>query len=96
MQEDVTVNSLPINNEQIQQAVININVHIPNVTVVVNGIQDNTQPNSKRLNEVTKLVIEQVNEKYFADHWCYVQQQNVFDDELEHFSNIRLNYYNIN
>ncbi len=55
-QEDVVIGSLPINNEQVQQTVLNINVHIPNITVVVNGIQDNTQPDSKRLNEVTKLV----------------------------------------
>src|SRR5688572_11465347 len=55
--EDIVIGSLPINNEQLQQAVMNINIHVPNLDLLLNGVQDKTKPNLKRLKELTALVI---------------------------------------
>lgn len=92
--EDVVIGSLPVSNEQVQQAVANINIHVPNLIIKANGMQDISQPNLKRLNELTALVWGIVDEKYYSEYWFYVQQQNLFEDPgtNEHYSNIRVNF----
>lgn len=97
-QEDIIVGSLPISNDDIQKAVLNINVHVPNLIVNISGAQDNTQPNLARLNELTRLVWQLLDNQFFNGYWFYVQQQNLFADEQtnEHYSNIRLEFYSIN
>lgn len=96
--QDIVVGSLPINAEQIQQAVMNVNVHISNLKISINGVQDNSQPNLIKLEEVTALVIEGLKDKVFSDYWFDIQQQNLFADEAtnEHYSNIRINFYSEN
>lgn len=96
--QDIVVGSLPINAEQIQQTVMNVNVHIPNLKISINGAQDNTQPDLVKLEAVTAMVIEGLKDKVFGDYWFDIQQQNLFADEAtnEHYSNIRINFYSEN
>ncbi len=96
--EDVVIGSLPVNNDQIQQAVLNINVHVPNLKMTIEGKQDNTQPDTARLKLITGIVWQAIDDKFYADHWFYVQQQNLFEEELtnNHYSNIRVNFFSIN
>jgi hypothetical protein len=94
--EDIVIGSLPVNNEQVQQAVANVNVHVPNLSISTGAGIDTTQPNTKRLKEITDKVIHLLDEKYFDSYWFYVQQQNLFEDEQDHYSNIRLNFYSEN
>ncbi len=96
--EDIVIGSLPINFEQIQQAVININIHVPNLSINIGGVQDKTKPNLKRLKELTALVIGIVDDKYYSDYWFNVQQQHLFEEQgaNEYYSNIRLNFFSEN
>lgn len=96
--EDIVVNSLPINFEQVQQAVLNVNIHVPNLELNINGVQDNTQPNLARLETITDLVITAVKDHVGSDYWFFIQQQNVFpSDPLgEYYSNIRINFFSEN
>ena len=96
--EDVVIGSLPVTGEQIQQGIVNINIYVPNLTVKLNSIQDNSHPNHQRLKTLTALVIEAVDEKYYSDYWFFVQQQSLFESETgnEHYSNIRLEFYSEN
>ena len=92
---DVVVGSLPINAEQIQRTVANVNVHVPNLKLSISGVQDGTQPDTVTLKTVTSLVIEALTDKAFADYYFDVQQQVLFKDETtdEHYSNIRINFF---
>ncbi len=96
--EDVVIGSLPVNNDQLQQTVPNINIHVPNLKLTKGTIQDNTQPDTKRLKTLTALLVTKLDDKTFDDYWFEVQQQTLFSDEEtnEHYSNIRLNFYSIN
>jgi hypothetical protein len=94
--EDIVIGSLPVNFEQIQQAVANINIHVPNLVIKVGTTQDNTQPNNKRLKQLTNLVLGIVKEGIGSDYWFELQQQNTFSEDQEHYSNIRLNFYSEN
>lgn len=95
---DVVVGSLPINAEQLQRTVVNVNVHAPNLKLSINGIQDNTQPDVATLKTITALVISALTDKAFTDYYFDVQQQVLFKDETsdEHYSNIRINFLSEN
>jgi hypothetical protein len=95
--EDVIVGCLPVTNEQLQRSVANVNIHVPNLNMKINGIT-NSQPDLARLEELTDMVAALVDEKYFSDYWFFVQQQNLFQEDGEAYSNIRVEFYleNIN
>jgi len=95
-QEDIIVGSLPVGNDDIQRAVGNVNIHVPNLIIDVNGVQDNSQPNLKRLNEITRLAWGLLDESYYEGYWFYVQQQSIFEEGNEHYSNIRIEFYSVN
>ena len=93
--EDLVVNTLPVSNQQIQRSVANINAHVPNRKIVINGV-GNSQPNLTRLEAITSLVCAAVDEQYFETYWFFVQQQSTFAEEQETYSNIRIEFYSEN
>lgn len=100
--EDVVINSLPITNGQLQQAVVNVNVFVPNKVQSIGGYQDDEQPDTKRLKLLAELATSDL-----VDVWepedSYgvnydVQQQTVIqdDDSKQYYINIRLQFYSVN
>ncbi len=94
--EDIVIGSLPINNEDIQQTVLNVNIHVPNLKLSIDGNIDNSQANFVRLQDLTELVIQQIDDITNVDYWYNVQQQTIFEDLEEHYTNIRVNFYSEN
>jgi hypothetical protein len=96
--EDVIINSLPINNLQLQSAIVNVNIHVPNLTIAIGGVQDTRQPDSERLNELAKMAVGVISEVWAEDYNYDVQQQVLFEDEEagDHYINIRIEFFNIN
>lgn len=95
---DIVIGCLPTNNLQLQTSVANVNIHVPNLVITNNGVQDNTQPDFAKLRSLTTLVISKLKDKWAGDYWFDVQQQNTFSEEdiNEHYSNIRVNFYSLN
>lgn len=93
---DIVINSLPINSEQLQNCIGNVNIHVPDIEVNVDGNID-YQPDHVKLKELTTLVLGNL-EVWEGDYHFSVQQQTLFkeDGANEHFVNIRVNYYSIN
>lgn len=89
--EDVVIKPLPINFEQLQIGVVNVNIHVPNLQIEILGDQDNTQPNNKRFKVITDLVIDLLDDTTMDDYYVSVQQQVLIQDPdtLEYYSNIR-------
>ncbi|MEZ2446124.1 hypothetical protein AB6805_30625 [Chitinophaga sp. RCC_12] len=96
--EDVVINSLSINSEQLQEGILNVNIHVPNLIISVNSIQDNSQPDFVRLKTLTALAISDLIDVWTGNIHYTVQQHALFsDNELnEHYSNIRLEFYSTN
>jgi hypothetical protein len=94
--EDIVINSLPVNNNQLQSGIVNVNVHVPNIQD--NGLtgQDNSQPNIKRIKEISDLVILALDNTFGSFYNCTVQQQNLIQDKDDFFNNIRLQINSIN
>lgn len=96
--EDVVINSLPINSEQLQEGVLNVNIHVPNLVISVNGIQDTSQPDFARLKTLTALAVAELTDVWGDEAHYTVQQQALFseDEFKDHYSNIRLEFYSAN
>lgn len=96
--EDVVINSLPVNNRQLQEAIANVNVFVPDKSVQINSVQTKV-PDHTRLDTLAASAVSVLAEKYSSGDWHYeVQQQSLFRDEESnsHFINIRIEFFNIN
>lgn len=96
--EDIVINSLPVTGDQLQAAIGNVNIHIPNLKLNINNVQDNSQPDLGRLGMITDLVVSDVEDYTGPDYWFFIQQQTVFPSDVvgEYYSNIRVNFFSEN
>jgi hypothetical protein len=95
--EDAVINSLGMPGTQVQQGVVNLNIHLPNLSLEINGKQDNSQPDFIRAQQLAALAIQQVQEFYTEEYWFLFQQQNIIQsDDTEIIVNIRIEFYSIN
>jgi hypothetical protein len=96
--EDVVINSLPNLNTDLSQAVVNVNVFVPNKTQNLNGAQDNSQPDAARLEELAGMATDALKDQWGDDYNFDVQQSVLIRDEEggSWYYNIRLNFYSIN
>jgi hypothetical protein len=90
--EDVVINSLFVDNEQLQSGIINVNLYIPNKAQKFGEIQDNSQPNFARLKELVTIAVELLDDVYVDGFFINVQQQfgPLEDENNQHFINIRV------
>lgn len=95
IKEDVVINSLPVNNLQLQTGLVNVNIHVPNLTVTQNSVSQKIS-NTVRLKQLANLAISELNEVAIGDTFFYIQQQMLFTEEDSSYINIRLDIYNIN
>ena len=95
--EDVVINSLPVNNEQLSRAVANVNVHVPDIEVTVNGQQDK-QPNHPRLKQLAGIAVTALNDVWETNKNYTVQQQTLIRDADagDHYINIRIEFNIVN
>lgn len=92
--EDVVIGCLPTVNLQIQPAIANVNIHVSNLSIA----GDDSQPDFARLRTLTTLVISKLSDQYKGSYWFDVQSQTVYpeDDINQHYSNIRVQFFNNN
>lgn len=98
--EGVVINCLPISGGQLQDGIMNVNIHVPNLVLSIGGIQDDTQPDSARLSSLTKMAIQ-----VFEDYWAELgdvnfslENQSLFEEpEInQHYTNLRLRFNAVN
>mgnify|MGYP000160776335 CR=1 FL=1 len=96
--EDVVINSLPISSQQMQEAIVNVNIHVPNISIAVNGAVDNTQPDHERLKTLVPLAVADLSDTWGDDYNFDVQQQVLIEDReaKDFYINIRLEFFNVN
>lgn len=98
--EDVVINSLPMVNAQLQQCVLNVNIHVPNKAIFIDGQQDNFQPDSARLQTLAGIATDLLEDVWSDDAQIHyeIQQESLFEepDLYEHGVNFRLNFYSTN
>lgn len=88
--EDIVIIPLAMNAEQMQEGVINVNVHVPNLRLG----KDNTQPNNPRMAAISQEVMAALD-----DYWGY--SYNFHLDNAGHperdgdgwYNNIRVRFH---
>lgn len=91
--EDIIISVLALNAEQGQNGMLNVNIHVPNLTLP-NG--DNTQPNRPRFNEIGNRVLAEMD--YHNGHAFNLTLDNaglLVEDKGKWFLNIRVRYNSI-
>lgn len=88
--ENVVIKSITIDASQIQKGVSNVNIHVPDL--FINNVR---QPNTVRLDYLTKLAVEVLGYHSDDDYDFYIENQVVFEDQdgiNNHFTNIRIRF----
>jgi hypothetical protein len=91
--EDVVVNSLPLSHGKLQKAILNVNIHVPNLDLST----DKTQPNAKRLQELAMLATDLLDKVTGNGYRLQVEQENIFEDtNNSHYVNLRVAFQHLN
>lgn len=92
--EDAVINCLAVPNLQLQNVIANVNIHVPDIVVVINGIQDR-QPNLSRLKELAALGVSILKDNWTSTLNYDVQQQQIFEDREagDHYINLRIEFF---
>ncbi|GEM_PF-1407005 len=91
--EDIVINTLPINNESIQECTFNVNVYVPDLKITYEG-KAIFVPNHKRLSELCAMAIADIECKHSTTYYIYVENQSI-QEELEirqHYVNVRAKF----
>lgn len=96
--ENVTIKSLLMGTGDIQNGVLNVNIHVPDINVTVGGITKK-QRNSIRLKALTEIAVQAIESNSFgADYNFWISNTNAFEvfqdvDGIDnHFINIRIEF----
>jgi hypothetical protein len=97
--EDIVVNTLPIQNDNLQRTVANVNIYVPSLVISENGIQTE-KPDYTRLDELVDMILpilKDVREKrdYYLE-WQQVSQPIKDTESKSYFINIRVDFYAFN
>lgn len=89
--EDIVINSLPLGNLDVQQGVINVNIHVPDLKLPTNPVD--FQPDTARLKELGSIGANLFKKLYKDDYLFEVENENVIQDDHDHFVNLRVSFY---
>lgn len=92
--EDVTINPLPVTNEQLQQCIVNINVFVPDTKLTINKVVIRDK-NEDRMMELAALAVADLTDGRSGDYTWDIEQQHEFEDEDSdsHFINFRIKFF---
>jgi hypothetical protein len=87
--EDIVVRTLAINGDQVQEGLVNVNVHVPNLQLT----DDSTQPDEDRFTAITNIVLAALNDYRGFDFWFTIKVPGLlYPDGNNWFSNIQVEY----
>lgn len=96
--EDVVVNGLPVVKDDVDEAILNVNIFVPNLKLP-NNDADRSQPDTARLLVLSKLGNIAFNDGKEiwddAGEYCFKYQQDTVmpDENNQHYINFRIEFY---
>jgi hypothetical protein len=94
--EDVVISMIAADNKQLQEAVLNFNIHAQNLSLGIGGAIDNSQPDHARLKALEGLAITDLSDKWGTDYNFDIDGGSIIQEETSSFINIRVHFYFIN
>lgn len=94
--EDVVVNTLTASFDQLQSGTANVNIHVPSLSVEIDGRQDE-QPDTARMEVLAGMAEVALRDVWEEDWHIEVSQPGLLiEDNGTYYVNIRIKYYSIN
>ena len=90
--EDIVVNNLSLSHDRPQRAINNVNIHIPDIRVKVNGT-DQYKMDRPRFRKITDLVVKAIKEGYASHEGALfsITAENILKESgNSHYNNIRI------
>lgn len=94
--EDVVINTLANGSEDLQESILNVNIHVPNLKVTVGGVTETNQPDHVRLKALSALAIAELNEKWGPDYNFRIDSDDLVEEESSSYINFRIHFYSLN
>lgn len=92
LKEDIIVRVLDTNTEQVQEGVINVNIHLPNLNLT----NDSTQPNTPRFREILEKCMDALRDVTGSDYSFRVSSPGIpYRDGTSWFVNIRVEFWSL-
>ena len=92
--EDIVVNSLALTNQPLQQGVVNVNIHVPALSVTLEGRADNTLPNLAKMQAIEAAITPLLEASWREGfHTDIDEPGQPFQEGGTWYLNIRVNYY---
>lgn len=101
--EDVVINGLPINRDDVQECVLNVNIYVPNLQFTKDSpgylIADKAQPDTARLEYLARLANVALGdgEEIWDEegNYCFKIQQDtiIADQNNQNYVNMRVEFY---
>lgn len=93
----IVVTPLALVGRMDQSAVVNVNVYTDNLTLSLNGKNDQSQPNSSEIKRALNLVLPHIeNNEWGNNTLVNIQQSTPIYEETQTFINLRINYRKLN
>jgi len=96
--EDVVINTLYWDADQVQEGILNINVHVPNVTQPADNptAVDKTQPNISRFQVIGQAIINAIQGYAGPDFLIHLRQPGKLENYgIEWLYNIQVEYIHL-
>ncbi|RZJ86760.1 MAG: hypothetical protein EOO20_17590 [Chryseobacterium sp.] len=94
---DVVINVQGADDEPMQFAIVNINIHTANLSLPITGGTDNTNPNLAVFNTLVQLIMPVVKMHVECSFKIRLRKDNglIRDNDGSWYYNIQLNYYSM-
>lgn len=96
--EDIVINTLYWDGDQVQEGILNINVHVPNLTQQSDNptVTDKTQPNIARFQAIGQAIIDAVQGYSGVDFLIHLRQPGKLENYgIEWLYNIQVEYIHL-
>ena len=95
----IVVAHVSTTNETLQDSVLYVRIHVPNLVMQTEGVTDNSQPDIATLEAISKVVTPALDDIQSGDYAIFVEWAPTIENEPdlnEHYVSIRLNVKIIN
>ncbi len=95
--EDVVINCLPVTNDVLQLATVNVNIYVPDLYATAGGIQQYL-PDTSRMDALAALAVAALIDVNTPGYFYDIASQVVYPEGAihQHFINLRIEFKNIN
>lgn len=99
VKNDIVINVLGASNEYMQFAIVNVNIHVPNMQITLpnNGGTDDTQPNLAVIDTLVSLIAPRLETHVESDYRTNIRNHSgmVRDNDGSWYYNLQVNYWSM-